>query len=128
MPRISIWFFLVAVLYGLVGMAWGQHMAMTNDHVLYPAHAHLNLLGWVGMAIYGTFYALARGSYSPRLAWVQFALSNVGILIMIPLLARLMATNDESLGPLIGIGVILTILGHLVFAWQIVRTLRTAKA
>lgn len=109
-------------------MAWGQHMAMTGDHVLFPAHAHLNMLGWVGMAIYGAFYALARDSYSPRLGWIQFALSNVGLLIMISLLARLLATNDESLGPLIGIGVALIVLGHLVFTWQIVRALRAAKA
>lgn len=128
MPRISIWFFLVATVYGLVGMGWGEHMAMSNDHALYPAHAHLNLLGWVSMAVYGTFYALTRDSYSPRLAWVQFAVSNVGVLIMIPLLARLLATGDESLGPLVGIGDILVIIGHLLFGWQVVRALRAAKA
>jgi hypothetical protein len=124
MPRISVWFFAVAVLYSLVGMGWGEHMAMSGDHNLYPAHAHLNLIGWVGMAIYGTFYALARETYSPRLAWIQFAVSNIGVLVMIPLLARLLATNDDSLGPLVGIGVTLVIVGQLLFAWQVVRAVR----
>jgi len=124
MPRISIWFFAVAVLYSLVGMGWGEHMAMSHDHSMYPAHAHLNLLGWVSMAIYGTFYALTRDTYSPRLAWVQFGVSNIGLLIMIPLLARLLATNDESLGPLIGIGDMLVILGQLLFGWQVLRAVR----
>lgn len=124
MPRISVWFFAVAVLYSLVGMGWGEHMAMSGDHTMYPAHAHLNLLGWVSMAIYGTFYALTRDTYSPRLAWIQFAVSNIGVLIMIPLLARLLATNDESLGPLIGIGDMLVILGQLLFGWQVLRAVR----
>ncbi|HVP85412.1 MAG TPA: hypothetical protein VMS78_11880 [Rhizomicrobium sp.] len=126
MPRISIWFFSVAVIYSLIGMGWGEHMAMSGDHSMYPAHAHLNLLGWVSMAIFGTFYALARDSYSPRLAWIQFALSNLGTIIMITLLARLLATNDESLGPLVGIGDILTILGQLVFGWQVIRAARAS--
>lgn len=124
MPRISIWFFVAAVIYSLVGMGWGEHMAMSHDHSMYPAHAHLNLLGWVSMAIYGTFYALTRDTYSPRLAWVQFAVSNAGLLIMIPLLARLLATNDESLGPLIGIGDMLVILGQILFGWQVLRAAR----
>lgn len=127
MPRISIWFFSVAVIYSLLGMGWGEHMAMSGDHSMFPAHAHLNLLGWVSMAIFGTFYALARDSYSPRLAWIQFGLSNLGTIIMITLLARMLATNDESLGPLIGIGDILTILGQIVFGWQVIRAAR-AKA
>lgn len=127
MPRISIWFFSVAVIYSLIGMGWGEHMAMSGDHSMFPAHAHLNLLGWVSMAIFGTFYALARDSYSPRLAWIQFGLSNLGTIIMITLLARMLATNDESLGPLIGIGDILTILGQIVFGWQVIRAAR-AKA
>lgn len=124
MPRISIWFFAVAVLYSIVGMIWGEHMAITGDHSLFPAHAHLNLLGWVSMAIYGTYYALARETYATRLAWIQFAVSNVGVLIMIPILTRLLETNDESLGPLVGIGVALFILGQLLFGWQVLQTLR----
>ena len=84
---------------------------MTHDHSLFPAHAHLNLLGWVSMAIYGTFYALARDRVSMRLAWVQFAVSNLGLLAMIPLVAWLLATGDKSLGPVAGIAAAIMILG-----------------
>jgi hypothetical protein len=124
MPRVSIWFYVAAVVYSLIGMCWGQHMAMSGDHTMYPAHAHLNLLGWVGMAVYGTFYALARDTYSPRQAWVQFAISNLGVAITVVLLAWLLATGDESLGPLVGIGTTLVIVGQLLFGWQVVRALR----
>ena len=51
-------FFRVSVLYALLGMAGGIYMAASHDHTLHPAHAHLLLLGWVGMTIFGVFHKL----------------------------------------------------------------------
>ena len=59
MSRVALWFFAVAPIYVLVGMGFGIFMGATEDFTLAPAHAHLNLIGWVTMALYGTFYALA---------------------------------------------------------------------
>jgi hypothetical protein len=36
-------------------MSGGILMAIAQDFTLAPAHAHLNLLGWVTMALYGLF-------------------------------------------------------------------------
>ncbi|HEX7004604.1 MAG TPA: hypothetical protein VF168_10505 [Trueperaceae bacterium] len=60
---------------GLVGYVWR------------PAHAHLNLLGFVSMMIYGVAYhALPRFSgrpfKRPRLALTQIVLANIGLLGM----------------------------------------------
>jgi hypothetical protein len=44
-------FFLAAVLCVSVGMAWGIQMAVSEDHLLAGAHAHLNLVGWTTMAL-----------------------------------------------------------------------------
>ena len=33
----------------LAGMVWGLQMAISQDHSAFPAHAHLNLLGWVSL-------------------------------------------------------------------------------
>jgi hypothetical protein len=71
MPRVSAAFFAVGVVYLLLGMAWGMHMGEAEDFTMMPAHAHLNLLGWVTMAIYGTFYALTHASLKPKLAWTN---------------------------------------------------------
>ena len=60
MPRVSLWFFAVAPIYVLIGMGFGIFMGATENFTLAMAHAHLNLIGWVTMALYGTFYALAR--------------------------------------------------------------------
>ena len=98
MPRVSTAFFAVGVVYVLIGMLWGMDMGASGNHAALPAHAHLNLLGWVTMALYGTFYALARGQYSTRLAWTNFVLSNIGVIIMIPFLARLLLTGARRNG------------------------------
>ena len=95
MPRVSLWFFAVAPLYVLVGMCLGIFMGATMDFSLAPAHAHLNLLGWVTMALYGTFYALARDA-SKKLAWTTFALANISVLIMIPSLSMVLKYGDQS--------------------------------
>src|SRR5690242_5589677 len=50
--------FQAAVMLVLVGMLWGIIMAATNDHSTHPGHAHLNLLGWVSLFLFGIFYHL----------------------------------------------------------------------
>jgi len=81
MPKVSAAFFLVGALLVLAGMALGEYMASHNDFTLMPVHAHANLLGWVTLALFGTFYALTKETYSPRLAWINFILSAGGVLI-----------------------------------------------
>ena len=50
--------FLSAVLLAVAGMVWGLVMAITGDHSTMPAHAHLILLGWVSLFLFGIFYHL----------------------------------------------------------------------
>jgi len=39
-------------------MAWGIFMAASRDHSSMPAHAHLNLLGWVSLFLFGIYYRM----------------------------------------------------------------------
>src|SRR5665213_2951721 len=97
MPRVSAAFFAFGVLCVLCGMAWGMHMGEANDFAMAPVHAHLNLLGWVTMALYGTFYALTSATMSKRLAWINFFVSALGVIGMIPSLAMFLHTGDHKL-------------------------------
>ena len=128
MPRVSAAFFAMGVVYLLLGMTWGMHMGESEDFTMMPAHAHLNLLGWVTMAIYGTFYALTRATMSPRLAWINFALAVAGVAIMIPSLAVLLSTNNPGLEPVVGIGSLLSLIALLVFAVSAFRELKRSRA
>ena len=47
MPKISHLFFRTAVLFLIVGIGMGLQMAISQNHNVIGAHAHVNLLGWV---------------------------------------------------------------------------------
>ena len=92
-------------------------MGANNDFLYAPVHAHINLIGWVTLALCGTFYTLTRDTYSPRLAWITFGLIATGVLVMIPTLSLLLKTGDSATwGPLAGLAGGIVLLGMLTFA------------
>ena len=107
----------------LTGMSWGMWMGAHQDFTMAPAHAHLNLLGFVALSIMGTFYALAGDLAPVRLAWVNFVLSFGSVVILIPMLAKLLA-GDTALGPMMAgpeIGAVAGMacfLGSIVIVWR----------
>ena len=121
MPRVSTAFFGLGVIYVLCGMFWGMQMGASEDFAMAPAHAHLNLLGWVTMALYGTFYALTRATYSPRLAWINFALSALSVPVMIPTLALYLRTNNAGYVPVLVAGEVLAVAGMISFGISVLR-------
>lgn len=128
MPRVSAAFFATGVVCVLAGMVWGMHMGATQNFTLAPAHAHLNLVGWVTMALYGTFYALTRGTMSVRLAWINYVLSLAGAVILMPALTLYLANgNEPKFIPFMITGEVLTVLGMLVFAISVFRELFRAR-
>lgn len=114
MPRVSIAFFLTAVIYGLVGLSLGIFMGASGDHTLSPVHAHTNLVGWVSLAIMGGFHALPGAMTSPRLAWTTFGCLNTGILLALPTLAQTLLTG-RTLIPALLIGEMLIVVGWVLF-------------
>ena len=123
MPRVSAAFFALGVVCVFFGMLWGMKMGASEDFAMMPAHAHLNLLGWVTMALYGTFYALTHASLKPRLAWTNFALSAIGVAVMIPSLALYLGSHDAKYVPGLLVGQAATFLSLLVFAVSVYREL-----
>lgn len=129
MPRVSAAFFAMTVVYLLIGMVLGQYMAASENHTLYPAHAHLNLVGGVLSAIYGTFYALTAATSSQRLAWINFVLAVVGVTIMISALTLfLLNGNDPKFIPGMVTGEVTSLLSLLTFAISVVRELVRPRA
>ena len=54
--NLSNWFLRIAVVYLLAGVSLGIFMGASGDHSMFPLHAHINLLGWVSMSLFGFFY------------------------------------------------------------------------
>jgi hypothetical protein len=128
MPRISAAFFAFGTLCLLAGMTLGMVMGGSGDFTLMPAHAHLNLLGFVVMCAYGTFYALTAATLNVKLAWANFGLSAAGVLVMIPSLALMLSSGDHALEKFVAIGGALSMLGLIVFAVSVFKELSRSRA
>ena len=105
-------------LYLLVGMIFGIWMSASGDHTLAPAHAHLNLIGGVMMAIFGAFYALRPVAATGILARIQVALAHLAAITMFPGIILAINGNGEVLAK---IGSILFILCILLFVVIVTR-------
>ena len=122
MPKVSAAFFGLGVIYVLIGMLWGMKMGGEEDFTMAAAHAHLNLLGWVTMALFGTFYALTKNN--SKLAWINFAVSGGAVAIMIPTLAIYLADQtNKSIIPVLVVGEVLAFAGMVIFGWAVLKEL-----
>ena len=116
MPRISEYFFRTAILFLLVGIAIGIHMAISQNHNVIGAHAHINLLGWVTSAVFGGYYALNPAKATGRLPLIQYIVYTAGVLLMVVSLYLLLMGNT-AMEPMVAAGSLVTFAGVLLFAW-----------
>ena len=113
-------FLLCAIGYVLVGMSLGIFMGATEDFVLAPVHAHMNLIGWATMGLFAYYYNAVPEAGETTLAQIHFWVAQVGLVMIIPGLA-LMLTGNTSAAPVMIIGEILTALSMLIFAFTVYR-------
>jgi cbb3-type cytochrome oxidase subunit 1 len=111
-------FFLMAALSVTAGMVWGIHMAASHDHTMAPAHAHLNLVGWVTLALFGVYYHLTPQAAAGKLARVHFALAVAGVALMVPGIALAQIEAGEGLAVA---GSVLTFGSMAVFLYTVFR-------
>jgi peptidoglycan/LPS O-acetylase OafA/YrhL len=112
--------FRTAVLMGLVGITAGIGMGMAQDFTLAPAHAHVNLLGWVSFFLYGAFYMLVPSSAEGWLPRIHYGLSLAGAIIMTAGIAFIV-TGHPEFEPLAIIGSLVVYAGFLTFIWIVFR-------
>ena len=112
--RSRTWFRLAA-LYFAIGVLLGVTMGASGDHSLFAVHAHINLLGWVSMALFGVIGALHPSMTEGRAAAVQFWTYNLGVPVMLGALT-LRLKGFASIEPLIGVASILIGVTGLLFA------------
>lgn len=116
MPRIADYFFKVATIFLVVGIAVGLHMGISENHSAMPAHAHINLLGWVTSALFGFYYAVQPTKAEWRAAFIHFAVYVAGMVILLPAL-YLKYTGYPQFEPLLALGSIIVAVGTLIFAY-----------
>ncbi|WP_232695733.1 cytochrome-c oxidase [Brevibacillus daliensis] len=112
-------FIKIAVIYFVLAIVLGVYMGMTKSFQYASVHAHLNLLGWVSLALVGLIYHMYPQAARTKLASWHFWLHNLGLPIMQGSLFLMILTATESF--VIGtiVGSIIAGVGVLFFAWNI---------
>lgn len=83
MKNIDRWFVLMAIAYAILGMCLGFVMGASEDYTQVPVHAHINLVGWASMAIFGLIYRAWPELAKSGLARLHFILMAFGTPIML---------------------------------------------
>jgi hypothetical protein len=118
--------FQAAVLLVIVGMVWGIVMAISQDHSAMPAHAHLNLLGWVSLFLFGLFYHLHPVIDRTRTALVQVWIW-ISATVVLTFGVALVHTGHPIGDPIAAVGSVVVLGDMLLFGW-LVRSSREAGA
>ncbi len=119
--RLSQFCFVLSSLTALSGMSLGIYMGIAHDHTLTPVHAHLNLIGWVTLFLFGLYYRIHENAQG-WLAVLQVGASTVGYISMLAGLAGLLLTGLDTYLPLAIFGSVLVWLGMLTFCAVVLRT------
>lgn len=112
MKGVAFRFFISGVLCVTLGMAWGIQMAISDDHTMAGAHAHLNLVGWVTLAMFGVYYHLTPQAAAGRLAGVHFLIALAGVVVMVPGIAIVLSGGTMALA---AVGSVLTLTSMVIF-------------
>jgi len=115
MPQLSRLFFKTAIVFLILGIAMGLQMAISGNHNVIAAHAHANLLGWVTMALFGTYYAFNPAKAETRFAHLQYFIYTAGIAVLAPSL-YILYLGYEAIEPLAAISSLVVFAGVLMFA------------
>lgn len=117
--------FPVAVVMALAGMAWGIHMAMSQDHSQHVTHAHLNLLGWVSLFLMGLFYKVHPSVEGSRLALLQVLIWIAGTIGLTVGVGMIYAGSIETGDPIAGISSLVLFADMALFGFLVLKATRS---
>ena len=101
-------------------MVWGIVMAMSEDHSAMPAHAHLNLLGWVSLFLFGIFYHLHPATDRRRTALLQVWVWIAGTIAQ-AIGVGLITTGHAGGEPIAAVASLVVLADMLLFGWLVLR-------
>ncbi|KGX89545.1 hypothetical protein [Pontibacillus marinus] len=119
----GIRFIKLATIYFLIGIGLGIFMEMAHDHALMGVHAHINLVGWVSMALFGLLYHYFPQLANNKLGKAHFWLHNLSLPLFMLGLGFLLYGN-ESLLLLVIVGSNVLAISVIVFVVNVFKNLK----
>ena len=83
MRNIDRWFILIGLLYGTFGFAFGIWVGINERFDQAHLHAHINLIGFASMILFGLLYRAFPALAENKLAAVHFILFNLGAVVFL---------------------------------------------
>ncbi len=112
--------FAYASIASVCGVSLGMFMGIAHDFTLVPVHAHINLIGWVSMFVFGAYYRL-HPHLAGRLAKLQIALVSIGLVASFGTLGITLTSGDDTLLPVIIAGSVMVLTGFAIFCGIVCR-------
>jgi len=123
--NIDRWFILIGLLCGIFGFAFGIWMGVFEHFDLAPVHAHINLVGFASMVLFGLIYRAYPALAESKLAATHFVIFTIGAVLFIAGLPLAQAHQTIALAV---IGSLCVLLGLLVFLANFLLNVFSAKA
>jgi cbb3-type cytochrome oxidase subunit 1 len=118
----SVRFLKTAVVYFVLAIAVGVYMGATHQLAQVPVHAHLNLLGWVSMALFALIYHAHPAAGTTKLARWHFWIHQLGLPALMVAVWMVHAGNTAA-DPVAGVLSIFVAIGIVLFAVNVWRTI-----
>jgi hypothetical protein len=110
-------FVLAGAIFAVLGMLMGIGMGMAEDFTYSPVHAHINLVGWASMALFGLAYRAGLAKLD-RLAVIHFWIALAGAIILAIGIYVSMAQHQPGIAIL---GSLVTLASMVLFIVNVVR-------
>ncbi len=119
---------LTALGYGVLGMALGVYMGISQNHAQHVTHAHILLLGMVVSFIYAIIHKLWITDGTTTLSRVQYYCHQVGILVMfIGLFCFYQGLlPGEKIGPVLSLASVVVFAGVVLMKVLFIKSTRKA--
>ncbi|GAB4536643.1 MAG: hypothetical protein Fur0020_04810 [Thermodesulfovibrionia bacterium] len=134
MEPIIVWYLRMSIIYFIIGAIVGISMLLWPNVAGYyvNTHAHLNLLGFMSMMIYGVGYHIlprfsGRAVYSPAIVRIQFWISNIGLVGMAISWPMVQRASGFIYDLILIISAVFSLLGVALFAFNILKTIQPVQ-
>lgn len=119
-------FLIIGALYLVIGILLGSYMGASGDHALAPVHAHINLLGFTLMSVFGLIYRVFPEMAASALARAHFWLHQLGAVVLLVGLFLMMGqiASPDAVGPILPVAELAILLGTLAFLLNLLRAAR----
>jgi len=119
-------FLVIGSFYLIIGIVIGMYMGASGNHEMAPAHAHINLLGFTLMTVFGLVYRVFPAMDGSGLARTHFWLHQVGAFFVLLMLFLLFTgrITEAAMFPIAPIAELLVLLGVVTFAWNVFQNVK----